>query len=759
MKRKWLTLLSGCLTITLAAGTLPVLARHDEERYAKRLRIEAAEGLSLRAQTTGAKRVNTQNDSALWILTFEGPVEEKWIREVERLGVELGDYLPDYSFIARISGSRERDKVEELRFVRRLQPFLPQYKTDPSLSNWSRQERQNVTVVGFDADRDISKTLRRWDGRGISRIESFRHAPRMARLTVTRDALDELVASDEIIAVLPEPKRKAHNNVAAEIIASDRLAATGYTGKGQIVGVADSGLDTGDKHRIHPDLQGRIKSLYAAFRPGDASDPTGHGTHVAGSIVGNGAASDGKVRGMAPDAQLVFHAVGDENGGIYLDVTEVLEEAYDDGARIHSDSWGSSDNGGYSADSIAFDRFLWEHKDMTALVAAGNDGEEGYYTVGSPATAKNVIAVGASESKRDFGDDIADNPYEVAEFSSRGPTEDGRIKPDIVAPGTYILSLRSSLTAHDKFWETQDSYYAFSGGTSMATPIVAGGVAQIRQYLTEKGHRNPSSALIKAMLLTGAEYLPDFSMEEQGFGRANLQAAILTSFVDETKGMRTKDKETYSLEVSDTKTPLVVTLAWTDYPASAVAKRALVNNLNLSVRTPSGEVYNGNDMREPFDNEQDNLNNVEQIWIPKPEKGTYTVTVSGYNIPKGPQPYALVSNADLSSGIGDQKLEQRKRTGTVGTGRSTRPYADYTVTVPQAGPLQITLSWPVEDGGNLNLYLYDSRNKRVASATSTRKNPETITYQVKSPGRYKIRVQARTGSKISYTLEYAYPAK
>ena len=286
----------------------------------------------------------------------------------------------------------------------------------------------------------------------------------------------------------------------------------GLSGRGEIVGVADSGLDTGNPDTIHPDFSGRIAAIQSwpvasdwssvvtnvGGDDGPADTRSGHGTHVAGSICGNGTASlsvqPDPVRGLAYEATLVFQAIEQRLqwtdayrqayyrqyrryppdyglAGLPVDLRSLFQQAYDAGARIHSNSWGGGDFGAYDDYAEAVDRFMWEHKDFLILFAAGNDGADGNRdgvvdqgSVTPPGTAKNCITVGAAESVRAQGgyqrpygqlwpDDYPTNPLksdmpsdnadDIAAFSSRGPTRDGRIKPDLVAPGTNILSTRS----------------------------------------------------------------------------------------------------------------------------------------------------------------------------------------------------------------------------------------------------------------------------------------------------------------------------
>lgn len=748
LRSRWQAVITSTVVLSLLSSGVPVWAKQDGERRGH-IQIEAREELSIDTASAKAGR------SELMVIQLSGPVRQEWVDEIEGLGVTLGDYLPDYAYIGKLDRSQVKRKLEKLAYVTKVTPFQPVSKVAPALRSTLGKKRDvEVAVIGFDRRVDMRRTVNSLTLRDdVEDMQTPDDSEHISIGTMSGEALEDVIASDDVIAVVPVPANRLRNDVASGIIHADELSSSGYTGAGQLVGVADTGLDTGDEATVHPDFRGRIERLHAVGRPGDTSDLSGHGTHIAGSILGTGAASDGKYRGMAPDARLVMQAVETEDGGLETDVPTLLGQAYEDGARIHSDSWGADDEGAYSITSYLFDKFLWEHPDMTAVVAAGNVGDTGYQSIGSPATAKNVIAVGASESdRRRFGSQ-ADDPDEVWRYSSRGLTEDGRIKPDIVAPGTSILSARSALAPGKNFDRIENDRYAYMTGTSMSAGILAGGVAQIRQFLEERGEKSPSAALVKAILLSSADDLAE-DMRLQGYGRANLVNATKTSYKDVKEGIKTREKATYSVKVSDRSKPLAITLAWTDYPASLAAKRALVNDLNLTVTTPKGEKLNGNDFFEaPYNDEVDNLNNVEQIWIKEPEKGTYTVTVQGYNIPKGPQPYAIATTGEWTRSEPEEespsKVREYNATLTV-----KKPYQEYRVRAMKKGILTVSAAW--EEDADVDVYLYDSRNNLLASAAGE-DNPEQLEISLKKSGVYKIRVELKKGKQAKYHLRIAYP--
>ncbi|MFS0916086.1 S8 family serine peptidase [Brevibacillus sp. 179-C 1.1 NHS] len=753
LQKKWHAALCATLVLTLSLEGIPADAKQEGERRGN-IQIEADKGLAL------DKLSSKERESELVIIQLSGPVREEWKEELEDIGITLGDYIPDYAFIAKIEDEQWRSEVEELSFVEDVMAFTPQSKVSPELRfPGGNRERVEVAVIGFNQRVDMVHTMTEMtEDQDIREIQTPEDAPHISIAKMDQETIEQVIESDDVIAVVPVPENKLHNDVAATIIHADKLASTGYTGKGQIVGVADTGLDTGNLQTMHPDFKGQIEKLISLGRANDASDVHGHGTHVAGSIVGTGEASDGQYKGMATDAKLVFHSIENGKGKLVTDVETILQEAYEEGARIHSNSWGTDDKGEYSLSSFLFDRFLWEHPDMTVLIAAGNDGEKGYKTIGSPATAKNVIAVGATENVRPNLGKNSNDKDDIWVSSSRGLTSDGRLKPDIVAPGSAILSTRSSLAPSKNFYKRFNDHYAYMNGTSMATPILAGGVAQIREFLDEEGEENPSGALLKAMLLTGADNL-DEDMREQGFGRANLEQAIETSYKDEKDGIRTREKVTYKVGVSDDTKPLAITLAWTDYPASINAKRALVNDLNLKVTTPSGEKLNGNDFFEaPYNDEVDNLNNVEQIWITEPEEGTYTVTVEGYNIPKGPQPYALATTGKWKKVDDEEEPKPPAEQKPSRTGKLTKKQKEmeYLIRVNDPGDLELTVEW--DEDANVDLYVADNRSEELASAIST-DNPKQLTVNLEKSGLYKIRVELTEGKEAKYRLYMKKPGK
>jgi hypothetical protein len=514
------------------------------------------------------------------------------------------------------------------------------------------------------------------------------------RAVVESDRLDALAGIDQVQKIEAAHEKQLWNNVARGILGADVVATkTPFEGADQIVAVCDTGFDRGDAANPHPAFEGRVKKLYALGRPNDASDPDGHGTHVCGSVLGDGhSAKYGPIRGCAPAATLIMQSIESADGalgGLRNGVIPILQQAYDDGARVHSDSWGDTNNG-YSADSHDVDDFVWRNRDLVVVIAAGNAGRDGNrdgtidaHSVGSPGTAKNCITVGASENYRpdfhyhadghDFTqygqgwprqfpvkpistDTMAENPDGLAAFSSRGPTADGRIKPDVVAPGTAVLSTRSRATGVGSGWGlSEDDLYMFDGGTSMATPLVSGCAAVVREYLQQKGVKTPTAALIKAFIINGADALRgQYTPSEtgvvpnyhQGFGRVNLARSVdadvdpggrMLRCWDEAHALDTGEEQAFKVSLPQPAKSLRVTLVWTD-PAG----ETLQNDLDLVV-TAGGVVGYGN--AAPGSTIPDRVNNVEQVTLHAVPAGDVDIRVKAYRCAIEPQSFALVARA------------------------------------------------------------------------------------------------------------------
>jgi serine protease AprX len=708
-----------------------------------------------------------------YIVQFNAPVKQKWLNEIKKIGGILCEPFPNSSYVVEMD-ERARGKVIKLEYVHWVGHYDSKFRISPRVvsraktfvkvkdpvraltkidTTYAVPIRMHDKAVPADSKKiptvpykysitfftkdnlQHAKPLINKSGIKIKTISSDNKRV-VVDIKKTRTDADSILSNlSKIHGVkrIDEVKiRKLFNNIATGVMNAGNIDnSLGLTGKGETIGIGDTGLDSGDITTIHPDFRGRVRDLMSfpinsvyddsinnpGANDGPKDEDSGHGTHVSGSVLGNGsssiAANNGViVRGIAYEAKLVFQAIEQwmdwtdeaklewkqrtggpppEFGlfGLPTDISELFNYAYRKGCRIHTNSWGGGNPGEYDSQCNELDNFIWEKKDFAILFAAGNDGTDtnddgkiDFGSVTSPGTAKNCITVGASENQRpewnsntygswwpkDFSsrpistDPMTDSSTtDVVAFSSRGPTADGRIKPDVVAPGTFILSTRSRYIAQNHFgWAKfpPNKDYFFDGGTSMATPLTAGAVAVIRQYLRTKINiPKPSAALIKAALIHGAHRMTyRYAAEqvyglydmEQGWGLVNVKDSLdppsgKIVYKDNTEGLETGEVATFEAQVDSSDNPFKVTMVYTDYPGTT-----LINNLNLIVTDPNGKRYHGNVFEKPFDSKFDTSNNVEAVFIANPTLGKYKIEIIGSNIIEQTQDFALVYSGHLS---------------------------------------------------------------------------------------------------------------
>ncbi|MBM7866586.1 S8 family serine peptidase [Heliobacterium gestii] len=445
----------------------------------------------------------------------------------------------------------------------------------------------------------------------------------------------------------------------------------GIQGQGEVIAIADSGLDSGNMNDLHPDfksLPGNVPKVLniKSWADGPIADDSGHGTHMAGIAAGTGAASQGKYRGVAPQASLYIQGIIDKSGQVAPpeDISKLYEPAYKANAHIHVDGWGTPGNT-YNKTALETDRFSFLHKDFLAVFGAGNRGPDPN-SLTCEGTSKNALVVGASASARPNGSSGGGDIQQMAELSSRGPTTDGRIKPDLLAPGMAIISTAPRLPGVP---EDEEHLYRRMQGTSMAAAATGGATALLRQYYREIEDRNPSAALLKAALINGARnYTENKSADKTTFGLLDVGRTILSlnersfSSIDDVEGIGPDGKKSYEVKAWTDQAPLKITLAWTD-PIDQEGR--LVNDLDVTVTAPDGTTYTGNAHMGIIGRDQ--KNNVEQVIIAKPQSGTYRVTVTGARITVDQQPFALVMGQPLleSSPSGNASLQEMTRNQSV----------------------------------------------------------------------------------------------
>ncbi|MEV4174349.1 S8 family serine peptidase [Nonomuraea sp. NPDC049709] len=425
--------------------------------------------------------------------------------------------LPDKQTQLDIAPGPGREKID---FVHRrstdglsivpadAMPLLAAGTLDPRLFNVTR-----LAELGYDdaaspqlplivtyPEQAGAGTLRAADGRPLPAINGVaRSEPRTGALWKTLIAQARTAAAPAKIWL--DGKAKVSLDVSVPHIGAPTAWAAGHTGKDVPVAVLDTGYDPG-----HPDLQGLVVKAQNFTAEPDTADLHGHGTHVAATIAGSGAASGGKNKGVAPGAKLMVGKICDQ-GGFCTDsaIIEGMTWAAENGARVANLSLGGPDAPGTDPLEQAVDS-LTEQYGTLFVIAAGNDGPQ---KLGSPGAADRALTVGASNRDADS----------VANFSSTGPRAgDAAVKPDLVAPGVGIVAARAAGT-----WAgipVDDSYTAMSG-TSMATPHVAGAAAIVAGL-----HPDWKADRIKAALMASTAPGAELGAYVQGSGRVDVARAV-----------------------------------------------------------------------------------------------------------------------------------------------------------------------------------------------------------------------------------------
>ncbi|RAS70761.1 subtilisin family serine protease [Lentzea atacamensis] len=301
-----------------------------------------------------------------------------------------------------------------------------------------------------------------------------------------------------------DARRRANLDRSVAQINAPAAYSAGFTGKGTTVAVLDTGVD-----QTHPDLKGREVGERNFTSSPDTGDHHGHGTHVASIIAGTGAKSGGKYRGVAPDAGILdVKVLGDNGSGQDSGIIASMEWAVEQGAQIVNMSLGGHDTPEIEPLEEAVNRLSAE-KGTLFVIAAGNSGPNSS-TVGSPGTADAALTVGA-----------VDDRNQIAEFSSRGPTKAGALKPDLTAPGVGIVA---ALHSDGRIGPPVADGYTSLDGTSMATPHVAGAAALLRQQ-----HPGLTGTALKARLTASTTPTATLTPFDQGSGRVDVAKLIKQS--------------------------------------------------------------------------------------------------------------------------------------------------------------------------------------------------------------------------------------
>ena len=588
--------------------------------------------------------------SGYYIVQFAGVVTDEWLDDLRSLGIEILQYVPHRAFFVYGHGDAIAKVAEHYR-VRWVGSHLPgekvsdvlrtqlsaaggRGKSKNSISNLLISDGRAKFNIAVFARADLESVAQRINAITGADNSSIVRLPNnffnIIQADVPLDKINEISAIPDVVRIDSSGEREAEDERAAQIVAGnyssptvldapgyDPLTQFGVDGTNVTVAVADDGISIPGNGGFYITSSNTKDGPLRGGVPGATS---GHG-HINASIIA-GRTPFGILDplgynyglGIAPNANIVNIPL--LQIGLY---TANDQTSYDDqvntlgvnGVRvtISNNSWGEGTNmNGYDSLAAEFDGFVRDSSiagsiDPLSLVfSAGNNGP-GAMSLTRPKAAKNLIAVANSENIRtEFSATGANNMDDLDILSSRGFTADGRVKPDVTAPGSFITGSRAGDCNGVSL--CFDANHAYSSGTSHAAPQVAGAAALFTQFWrSENLGQDPSPALIKAAIINSAQEMNGANTGSsvpngsEGWGRLNMKQMFNVGFPivyinQRTQFLNVGDSLTYQGTVIDPSKPVRVTLVWTDPPAAN--DPALVNDLDLTVTLNGSTTYRGN---------------------------------------------------------------------------------------------------------------------------------------------------------------------
>ncbi|MFK7960273.1 MAG: S8 family serine peptidase [Phycisphaerales bacterium] len=567
----------------------------------------------------------------LVIVQFKTQSLSAYRSALAELGVDVLHHLPATAVIAR--GSDEAlAAIADLAFVRHLEPLAPGHRLEPMLVDAIAADAQlaparYVIRVADPAAGDHDRVAAAVEAAG-GRVDRRRAGKLLLEATLTSDQLVAVAADDAVLFIDRWSGFESDMDVVRQASGSNFVNAVGgYTGQGVRGEVMDAGFNLD-----HVDFAGSL-----LLRGSSGVDS--HGASTSGIVFGRGI-GDPSARGLLPDAQGIVSSY--QNGFIsgrvrYDHTAELVEPEWQ--ATFQSCSFGTQRTTDYTNFSAEMDQILFDFD----IVICQSQSNAGTTSSRPEAWAKNVIAVGGVRHQETVS--RADDAW--AGSASIGPASDGRIKPDLVHFYEAIHTVSAA---------SETSYTETFGGTSAATPIVAGHVGLLQQMWADGIFGNEvdgsgdvwnnraAATTIRALLINTAVPYDwtnggpngDITRVRQGWGLPDLEriwnARARMLVVDENDVLPELSVRSTEIEVAPGQSDLRVTLAWRDPPGVSSAAIHRVNDLDLRVVAPNGTVYRGNhglmsDVWSVANGPRDSINTVENVFLPNPAPGTWTVTV------------------------------------------------------------------------------------------------------------------------------------
>jgi len=686
------------------------------EPYADARVIRFANGTSIDTRIAPLPEPGSRLEAGTdWLVHLTGPVQPEWLAELRRLGADPVCYLAYQTVVCRLWRDTPVRDFSTLPFVDWLGPHPASAKLAPELLS----PAPGSSLFTLHSSLFV---LSVWPGEDPISVASAIAAAggevtdvtgRSVRFRLDADRLPGVASLEPVVWIQEYAPARSYNSDVQWVmqvgwlperpdeLSGHRIWAHGIRGQNMVVGLFDTGIATEHDMFIDPAFPVTGPGLLPEHRKlvayklyedaafGDAGNF--HGTAVAGTLCGNDsiAGNASKLDGIAPDCRIYFVDEGDAYGVHVFDtdLTALLDSVrlsngMSQPVRQVSGSFGSSEDlSYYRLEESSLDAVCWEDKQFFVVWAADNKGGPAY-NIGHPSGAKNALTVGAC------GNGTQSNT--VWGLSSRGPCRDGRIKPNLLAPGENVA------TADGR----EPHSYSAASGTSISAPAASGALMLLRQYFAEgwyptgtpdSTHRitQLSSALMRALAIAaadsnvGTEYPPNNSA---GWGRLDVSTIMHFSddsnglvFLDEPIGVSTGQDLTFQFELSG-RAPLHVVLAWTDTAAAPEAAIAIVNDLDLELTSPDGNRYRGNQFYNGWSAANppnwDERNVEEVCLVSHPLTGRWTVRVLGRNVYTPLQPFAVAVRggiAGMAPGVAEGDCPRMGTVPKAPLGMITRP--------------------------------------------------------------------------------------
>ncbi|RJR15303.1 MAG: hypothetical protein C4581_12360 [Nitrospiraceae bacterium] len=645
------------------------------------------------------------------LIQFDRVLDDSMRKELKELGVELLSYIPFNAWKVKIP-SKSVQKVKTLDYVYamdNIHPFdkFPIHVPKKDFSLYSYNEDETITLqVSFVADvpfKRVKEIITELSGK--TQQVDFISGHRVV-LTIPQVSILSLAEYDEVSWIEEKPGLPQDSNLIASVLSKvDDVQTAPYNLNGTDIRIGQ--WEKGNPWSDHRDLSGRITIV-----DGLLSLTTGHATHVATTMIGTGE-GDAWAEGMATASTIYsYNFWGDEGSEMKSAISQygiiVANHSWSNTAGWNClngepancndwEWWGDSNFGAYTSETESFDETVYS-SNLIIVKSAGNDradigpgngndhkhagvpiivfngcnhsSDDHYNSIPDIGTAKNIITVGAIDSNG-----------AMAQFSSWGPTNDGRIKPDLVAFGRGLYSAWKANEVCPDGDQSGEIGYCHSSGTSMSAPVVTGVIALINQQYKMTFSSYPRPDVIRAILInttfngkcSGSDIFcqndsecsndkicikkgPDF---EYGWGLLDAKAAVdvvrdCGSECLKSASVSDGEIKEYTTTVDSNTPEFKVIIAWTDPPGdTSVPLMNLVNDIDLELIGPDGTTHYPwvlLDLTDPSQSATTGINrvdNVEQVLVNNPQPGLWTVRVKGYHIPQGPQSYALVSNLHI----------------------------------------------------------------------------------------------------------------